>query len=321
MEISNPTKTAVNKPSFFKKIIRTVKKDDNIPAYTLMAPMLIGFLLFTIYPIIYVLRWSVFDYDGFTKAVYIGTENFVRVFTKDVSFWNSVLNTFTITLGKMIIEVPLALVLAVMINSKSKTNNFFRTFFFMPTIVSTAIVGLIFSILFGSYNGIINVFLQNLGLTADKINWFGDKYLALLVTVLAAVWSHYGITMIFFLMGLQSISKELYECADIDGANRIQQFFKVTVPMLKPIMQTILMLAIVEGMKMSDLVLVLTNGQPGGQTEVAMTYIYKYFFPTDSMSGGLIQYGYASSLSVVMAVIIGIITIIYLRLSRSMSEI
>jgi len=321
MNISSPTNTVEKQPGIIKKIIKKLNREDNIPAYILIAPMLIGFLLFTIYPIIYVLRWSVFDYDGFTKAIYIGTENFVRVFTKDAAFWNSVLNTFIITLGKMILEVPLALILAVMINSKTKTNNFFRTFFFMPTIVSTAIVGLIFSILFGSYNGIINVLLQNIGLATNKINWFGDKYLALLVTVIAAVWSHFGITMIFFLMGLQSVSKELYECADIDGATRLQQFFKVTVPMLKPIMQTILMLAIVEGMKMSDLILVLTNGQPGGQTEVAMTYIYKYFFPTDAMSGGLIQYGYASALSVVMALIIGIITILYLRLSKSMSEI
>jgi len=321
MEVSNPTKLTVNKAGLFSRFLKVIKKDDNIPAYVLMAPMLLGFLVFTIYPIIYVLRWSGFDYDGFSQAVFIGLENFIRVFTRDSSFWNSVLNTFIITIGKMAFEIPLALVLAVLINSKSKVNNFFRTFFFMPTIISMAIVGIIFSILFGSYNGIVNVLLVNLGITADKINWFGDKWLSLIVIILAAVWSHYGITMIFFLMGLQSVPKELYECADIDGASPIQQFFMVTIPMLKPIMQTILMLAIVEGMKMSDLVLVLTNGQPGGQTEVAMTYIYKYFFPTDAMAGGLIQYGYASSLSVVMAAIIGIITIIYLRLSKNMSEV
>ncbi len=321
MKTASQSNTAISKAGIWETIKRALKKDDNIPAYIMIAPMLLGFLIFTIYPIIYVVRWAFFDYDGFTNAKFIALDNFIRVFTRDENFWNSVVNTGIVTAGKMAIEIPLALVIAVLINSKSKVNNFFRTIFFMPTIVSMAIVGLIFSILFGSYSGIVNTLLINIGVTADKINWFGDKWLAMAVVILAAVWSHYGINMVFFLMGLQSIPKELYECADIDGANRIQQFFKVTVPMLKPIMQTILMLALVEGMKMSELVLVLTNGQPGGQTEVVMTYIYKYFFPTDSMSGGLIQYGYASSLAVVTAVIIGIVTIIYLRLSKKMSEI
>lgn len=294
---------------------------DTRTAYIMLAPMLIGFVLFTIYPIIYVIRYAWFDFDGFTQAKFIGLENFIRLFTRDGSYWLSVLNTFIITLSKIGIEIPLALVLAVLLNSKSKLNNFFRTSLFLPTIISTAIIGLIFSILFSSYNGIVNNILMNLGLTVDRINWFGNKWLALIVVVISAVWSHVGINMILFLMGLQSVPKELYECAQIDGANSMQRFFKITVPMLGPVMQTILMLAIVEGMKLSDLVLVLTNGQPGGSTEVVMTYIYKYFFSTDAISSGLPQYGYASSMSVVTALMIGILTVIYLRLSKKMSNI
>jgi raffinose/stachyose/melibiose transport system permease protein len=165
------------------------------------------------------------------------------------------------------------------------------------------------------------VIINELGLSATRINWFGNRWLALSVIIIASVWTHFGINMVFFLMGLQSVPKELYECADIDGANRFKQFYMITLPMLKPIMQIILMLAVVEGMKLSELPLVLTNGQPGGQTEVVMTYIYKYFFPTDSMSGGIIQYGYASSLAVVAALIIGIITLLYLKMSKRMSDI
>lgn len=312
---------ATPKTGIWKRIIKAVNKNDNIPAYIMITPMLLGFLMFTIYPIFYVLRWSLFDYDGFSKANFIGIDNFIRIFTRDKRFWASVANTFIITIGKMFIEIPLALILAVLINSKSKINSLYRTIYFMPTIISTAIVGLIFSILFGSYNGIINVIINELGLTAGRINWFGNRWLAISVIIIASVWSHFGINMVFFLMGLQSVPRELYECAEIDGANRFKQFYMITIPMLKPIMQIILMLAVVEGMKLSELPLVLTNGQPGGQTEVVMTYIYKYFFPTDSMSGGLIQYGYASSLAVVAAIIIGIITLLYLRLSKRMSDI
>lgn len=304
-----------------KLLIRRIKKDDTIPVYIMIFPMLIGFVLFTLYPIFYVMRWSVFDYDGFTTAIFIGMENYIRLFTRDLNYWITVCNTVIITIGKVAFEIPLALIIATLINSKSKLNTFFRTFYFMPTIVSVAIVGLIFSILFGSYNGIVNTLLNNWGITGTYIGWFGNKWLAMGVIVLAAVWSHFGINMVFFLMGLQSIPKELYECADIDGAGKIHQFFKVTLPMLRPIMQIVIMLAIVEGLKMSDLVLVLTNGQPGGQTEVVMTYIYKYFFPTDAMSGGLIQYGYASSLATTTAIIVGIITMIYLKFSKKMSDI
>ncbi len=300
---------------------RVLKKDDNLPAYLMITPMLIGFLLFTIYPIIYVIRWSFYDYDGFSSALFIGINNFVRLFCRDGNYWNSVLNTFIVTIGKMALEIPISLILAVLLNTKTKINTFFRTAFFMPTIISMAIVGLIFSILFGSYNGIVNTLLIQTGVTVTKIGWFGDRWLAMVVLILAAVWSHFGITMVFFLMGLQSVPKELYECADIDGAGKIQQFFSVTLPMLKPILQIVMMLELVEGLKMSDLALVLTNGQPGGQTEVMMTFIYKYFFPTDAMSGGLAQYGYASALATVTAIIVGIITMIYLKSSQKMKDI
>jgi len=286
---------------------------DSGMAYLMITPMLIGFLVFTIYPIIYVIQYSWFDYDGFTEAKFIGLDNFVRVFTRDKPFWTSIMNTLIIAFSKTSIELPLALLLAVLLNAKRKINNAFRTFLFLPTIISTAIIGLIFSILFNSYNGIINQILLSMGL--DSINWFGHKWTSMIVIVISAVWSHLGINMILFLMGLQSIPKELY------GANSVQKFFKITIPMLGPVLQTILMLAIVEGLKLSDLVLVLTNGQPAGSTEVVMTYIYKYFFSTDSLSGSIAQYGYASSMAVVTAGIIGIITVLYLRLSRKLKNV
>lgn len=288
-------------------------------AYIMVVPMLIGFFLFTIYPIVYVAKYSWFDFDGFTQAKFVGFDNFVRLFTRDKPFWMSMLNTFVITISKFSIELPLALLFAVLLNAKRKVNSVFRTFLFLPTIISTAIIGLIFSILFNSYNGIVNQILISFGM--ESINWFGHKWTSMIVIVISAVWSHLGINMVLFLMGLQSIPKELYECAQIDGANAVQKFFKITIPMLGPILQTILMLAIVEGLKLSDLVLVLTNGQPAGSTEVVMTYIYKYFFSTDSLSGNIAQYGYASAMAVVTAVIIGIITIIYLRLSKKLKNI
>ena len=299
-----------------------VKKNsisDAKMAYLMVLPMLVGFMVFTVYPIIYVIRYSWFDYDGFTQAKFIGLDNFIRLFSRDKSFWASISNTFVVTIAKISIEIPLALLFAVLLNAKRKINSAYRTFLFLPTIISTAIIGLIFSILFNSYNGIINKILIDFGM--DSVNWFGNKWTSMAVIVIAAIWSHLGINMVLFLMGLQSIPKELYECAQIDGANSIHKFFRITIPMLGPVLQTILMLAIVEGLKLSDLVLVLTNGQPAGSTEVVMTYIYKYFFSTDSLSGSIAQYGYASAMAVVTAVIIGVITVFYLRLSKKLKNI
>jgi raffinose/stachyose/melibiose transport system permease protein len=282
--------------------------------------MIIGFLLFTIYPIIWVLRYSVYEYDGMTEPIFIGLENFVRVFTRSPDFWQSMVNSLLLTMGVLLIETTLALLLAVFLNSSSKVNSLFRTVFFMPTIISSAIIGVIFAILFSSFNGIINNILIQFNIIGLPVDWFADKWHALLVLFIAQIWSSFGITMVYFLMGLQGIPKELYECAEIDGANKVQQFFKVTIPMLAPVLQIVLMLAIINGMKMTDLALVLTNGTPAGKSEVVMTYIYKYFF-SSGVTTATAQFGYASAMAVVTAFVVGIITILYMQLSNKMKKI
>ena len=137
---------------------------------------------------------------------------------------------------------------------------------------------MIFSILFSAFNGIVNAVLWELGIINRNISWFGDKTHAMFVIILVSLWTTFGLNMIYFLMGLQNIPKSLYECASIDGASPLRQFFSITVPLLSPILQLVLMLSVLGTMKMTDLILVLTNGGPGGTTEVVMTYIFKYFF-------------------------------------------
>lgn len=292
---------------------------DYIQSYLMISPQLIGFLIFTIYPIFWVLRWAWYSYDGVT-AEYIGLQNFVRVFTRDPYYWRSVLNSFILSFGKLAVEIPLALILAVILNRKLKGRNMFRTVFFMPNIISVAIIGLIFSFLFASYAGIINSLLMKFGLVTKSVNWFGDKWTAMAVLAIASIWQNFGINMIFFLTALQTIPKELYECSEIDGATKLGQFFHITLPMIAPVTRIILMLAIIGSLKVTDLVLVLTNGEPAGQTEVAMTYVFKYFFSYGE-SASAAQIGYASSLGVVTAVILGIVTLIYLRMTKKASSI
>lgn len=294
---------------------------NKIQEILMITPMTIGFLLFSVYPIIWVLRWSFFKYNGYSEPVFVGLGNFIRVFSRDPAYWNSLKNTFLIAGMKMIFEIPLALVLAVLLNNKIKGSSFFRVVFFLPSVFSIAVVGLIFSILFGAYNGIVNAILKNIGLITQNISWFSDKGHAMFVIILVSLWTTFGLNMIYFLMGLQNISKSLYECASIDGANEVQQFFYITMPLVAPILQLVLMLSVLGTMKMTDLILVLTNGAPGGSTEVVMTYIFKYFFSYGESAAMEVQFGYASSMAVVTAVILGIVTLIYLKISKKMQEV
>lgn len=287
----------------------------------MITPMTIGFLLFSVYPILWVLRWSCFDYNGFSTPVFTGMENFIRVFTRDPSYWSSLTNTFIIAGIKMLIEIPMALLLAVAVNSRIRGSAFFRVVYFMPSVFSIAVVGLIFSILFSAFNGIVNSALRSLGIISRNISWFGDKQHAMAVIILVSLWTTFGLNMIYFLTGLQNIPKSLYECASIDGASSTRQFFSITLPLISPTLQLVLMLSVLGTMKMTDLILVLTNGAPGGTTEVVMTYIFKYFFSYGENAARDVQFGYASAMAVVTAVILGIVTVIYLRISKNMQSI
>jgi ABC-type sugar transport system permease subunit len=134
----------------------------------------------------------------------------------------------------------------------------------------------------------------------------------------ASIWNYFGINMIFFMMALQSVPKELYECAAIDGVTPIKRFFYITLPMIGPIFQVVVLMAIVGSLKVSDLVLSSTNGAPGGSTEVVMTYVFKYFF---GYSGKSVQVGYASAMAMVTGIILAIISLLYMKVSNKMSDV
>lgn len=303
-----------------KKKAGKLHMGDKIQEILMITPMTIGFLLFSVYPIIWVIRWSFFNYNGYSTPEFVGLDNFIRTIARDPAYWDSLKNTLIIAGLKMLIEIPVSLILAVILNSKLKGSAFFRVIFFLPSVFSIAVVGLIFSLLFSSYNGIVNAALRFAGFISENIGWFSDKWHAMFVIILVSLWTTFGLNMIYFLMGLQNIPASLYECAEIDGANVFQKFFYITLPLVAPILQLVLMLSVLGTMKMTDLILVLTNGGPGGSTEVVMTYIFKYFFSYGDNSAREVQFGYASAMAVITAIILGIITLIYLKISKKMQQ-
>lgn len=283
----------------------------------MVAGTVLGVIIFVVIPLLWIMRYSVFKYKGYGTMTFVGLDNFIRVFQRSPKYWLSVKNTFVFAIGKLLVEIPLALVLAFVLTRKLKGTNFFRSVFFMPSMISVAIIGVVFVYLFGHDSGVINIILKNLGL--DPVMWFSNGTSAMIVLMIASIWQNFGINMLFFMTGLQSIDPSMYDAASIDGASNTQQFIKITIPLLGPVMQMVLMNAILGSLKVTDLVLTLTNGEPGGKTEVMMTYIYKQFFSQGSSSSK--DWGFGAALTVVTAIILTIVTIIYLRATKKSSDV
>jgi len=288
--------------------------------YLMVFPCVAMLVIFAIYPLGWAFKYMFYDYDGFMPPRYIGFDNFVRLFTRDPQYWDSVWNTLIFTVGKLIVTLPLALVLAFILNQKLFAKNTLRAIIFMPTIISTAVISLVFYLMFNSYNGIVNNMLLDIGVIQKPIEWLGIKY-SMVTVILVAIWGAVGNYMVLLLAGLQGIPNDLYEAASIDGANKRQQFMNITIPLLGPVMQIIFMLAIVNTLKSYESIMVLTGGGPGGKTEVMYLYLYKLFFPVSGGDAVVQQYGYGAAAGFVSAIIVGIITVIYLYGSRKSSEV
>lgn len=289
-----------------------------IQSYLMIAGSVLALIVFVIIPLIWVLRFSVLSYKGFGSIKFVGMKNFIRVFSPTSSkYWLSVKNTFVFAFSKLLIELPLSLVLAYILTRKIRGTTFFRSIYFMPSMISVAVMGVVFNYIFAHVGGVANSFIEIFG--GEAIKWFSNAKTSMLVLIIASVWQNFGINMLFFMTGLQSIPQEMYEAAAVDGANGVRQFFTITIPLLGPISQMVVMNAIISTLKDTDIVLTLTNGRPTGQTEVMMTYIYKQFFGDAGSSA--MDYGFGAALTVVTAVILTIVALVYLYITRKSSDV
>lgn len=288
-------------------------------SYLMLLPNVIMFVAFTIYPLIWVMRYMCYDYKGYGEPIFIGLENFARVF-RDTVFWNAVKNTFFYVFGKLIFTIPIAFMLAFLLQKNTKVNAVSQSIIFTPTIMSQAVMALIFYLLFNTYNGEINYMLKAVGLIETNINWLGIN-LAMVTVIILAVWGGVGNYMVYFIAGLTGISTDVYESARLDGANGAQTLFQITLPLLAPVMKMILMLALVISFHDMQSIMVLTEGGPMNATNVMFLYIYQLFFPISAGSTVIQEFGYGAAVSLVAAGIVGIFTGIYLILGSKLDKI
>jgi raffinose/stachyose/melibiose transport system permease protein len=210
--------------------------------------------------------------------------------------------------------------MAVLLNQKLRGSSVFRGIYFMPTIISTSIAGMIFGFIFATKNGILNSMLQNMHMIDSPIKWLNSPSVVMVAVTILAIWGGFGNYMLYFITGMTGISEDVYESAKIDGATGVQTFFRITLPMLAPVLKVVLMLAITGAFKDYEAIMVLTNGGPGNRSMVMFLYIYNIIFGSAG-STSQPQIGYGALLSVVAAVIVGIVTGVYLFVSKKLDDV
>lgn len=274
--------------------------------WVLLAPNLLIFGIFIVIPALIGAGTSLLDWDGLARRSFVGLDNYVRLFQSS-AFWES----FGRTAWYALICVPLVMVVSLLLANlmikQFRLKGLFRAIFYWPTMISFIITGLSFKFIFGDSFGIINYTLRMLG--ESPIPWLTKPTFAWLVLILATVWSRAGFYMITFISGLNSIPQSYYEACDVDGANSVQKFFKITLPLLKPTTFLVMILLVIDMFKAYPLVRALTEGGPSGSTRFIVQLIYEEAFTKNHM-------GYASAMSIVLFLVLGLFTLIQFRINQ-----
>lgn len=277
------------------------KRSQSIYPMWLTMPAGIIYTIFFIIPIIgaFILAFTDWNISRMYTPEFTGVKNFMTLMQDEI-FIRSILNTLLFAGATTILKVVIGLGLALVLARKLWGNNIFRTLFYMPCTLSTVVVGLLFTSIL-SKEGLFNNMISLLGFSGN-IDWLGSYQTAMLWIILMEVWMWAGFCMFIFIAGLQAIPKDYYECADIEGASKWKTFTQVTLPLLVPSFTVVITLNITGGLKVFDMVYILTNGGPGFDTQVLNTYTYRAF--------GIGLLGEASASAIILSIIVVVITFI-----------
>lgn len=273
-----------------------------------LAPTIIGLGLFTFLPILASVVLAFFSWDIITPPRFVGLENFADIAT-DPTIRVSFLNTIGFVVVAVTLQLAVALVLAVLVNTRMPglLKSFFRSVLFFPLVLSAASVSIIMGYLFNENFGLVNHVLNLLGM-AD-VPWLTSTRGAMVVVILVYVWQNFGFSFLLFLGGLSSIPKEVYEAAQVDGATGWKQFWRITFPLVSPTTLVASVMAIISALQIFDQPYVLTRGGPGDSTRTAVMVIYESAFKQ-------LEFGRASAIGIVLTVVIMLVTAVQFRLSR-----
>lgn len=288
-----------------KVSISAAHRGDARLAWVLVAPAILGFAVFAAYPTIRGIYLSFTDFRVLGEANWIGAANFVRMMGDEV-FWNSLEVTIYYVLLAAGGVIALGLITAVVVH-RLTTSTLVRSLIIIPFLVSNIVAGVIWTWMLDSQLGIANEMLSAIGI--PRIQFFTDPAWAIPSLAAVTIWKGLGYTTVLLFVGLQAIPTQLYEAGRLDGASEVQMFFRITIPMLRPVLAMVIILTIINCFQIFDLVQVTTKGGPENATNVLQNYIYSKAF-------GQFDFGYASAVSLGLFLIMLVITFVQMRVAR-----
>ena len=306
---------AKKKPSL---IHMTEPRRRAIWGYIFIAPTVLFFIFFVAIPFFRAIAISMTTWAGYDEPHFVGLQNFKNMMV-DRIFWIALKNTFVFTLATTALQTVIPLLVAVLLNARWRGEVIYRVVLFLPVIFSLVITGLLWRMIYDGNFGVINGILGRLGLESLQHQWLSEPGTVMPAIIIVSLWSSLGFYMVIFFAGLQSIPPELYEVASIDGANSRQKLWFITIPMLWPVTTVVLIINIIGGIKVFDVIYIMTTGGPNHASEVLGTYLYVTAF--GATGGGSPSTGYAAAVGVFILILCMIFTSVQLRLTGRRSDV
>lgn len=260
-----------------------------------LAPAVLLYTLFVFVPVLWSAYYGFFNWSGIGEARFIGLDNYAEIL-RDPVFWRSLKNNVIFVLASVFGQIPLALALAVLLHKSNWLQRFLRSAVFLPMVLSTVVIGMIWQYFYHPQIGILNFLLDSLGLQSWKLEWLSDRDIAIYSLLPPLIWSYVGLYLIIFMSALQNIPGEIHDAAKIDGVSGARKLVSITLPIIKNTVQVAVILCISGSLKSFDLVYIMTKGGPAHATELLATYMYNSTFTT-------YRYGFGSAISTTIMLI------------------
>lgn len=280
-------------------------KEQVITAYAMLIPALVILGIFVFYPIVAAAYMSLTSWDGFNPEMpFVGLDNYLNL-AKNPEFWNSLTVTVIYAAGVSVLSVLTGLVFAILLDAPIRGRGIYRTIYFLPVVTSSVAVAIVWKYMLDD-SGLVNNWLGHLGITGP--DWLQNRWIALAALTLLTVWKNLGFNIVLYLTALQGLPRSVFEAAEIDGANKLQQIRFMTVPLLRPMTFFVVVQALINSFQAFDLVYVFTEGGPRGGTDVLGMMMYRQAFR-------LGNFGYGTAISLVTLVLVLVVTLVQWKFS------
>lgn len=285
-------------------------RDHRLFLLWFIGPGLLLYVLYAVYPIFSTLYYSLFQWSGIdANKTFIGLSNYGKLML-DAVFWKSMKNNLLLVIASVATQIPLGLVMALLLFAPIRGIRLFRTVYFLPLLMSTVALGILWTFIYDPTIGVVNSMLADIGLGDWQRGWLGETQTAFWAVTVTICWQFTPFYMILLRAAIVGIPAEIYESAKIDGCTGWKQFWSITLPLIQPMLVTSAVLSVIGSLKYFDLIFVMTEGGPSNSTELMATYMYKQAFAQFNM-------GYASTISFTMFVIAFLVALCILAADRN----